>query len=230
MDRDAIERHPGGGKFSDVHSTAPIVVGIHRPREEKGRSLILQAHVDVVPPGPADLWTHPAFDPVISGDWLYGRVEVRAMLPAGKGLWPAIWMLPTDSKYGGWPACGEIDIMENVGFMPDSVFGSVHTKRFNHTIGTGFTVGHYMDDEYKVFHIYAVDWDAGHIRFSIDGNVYAVFRNTSQGFEEWPFDQAFHCILNLAVGGNWGGKYGVDDKNFPATLLVDYVRVYQTTP
>ncbi len=73
MDRDAIERHPGGGKFSDAHSTAPIVVGIHRPREEKGRSLILQAHVDVVPPGPADLWTHPPFDPVISGDWLYGR-------------------------------------------------------------------------------------------------------------------------------------------------------------
>jgi beta-glucanase (GH16 family) len=164
------------------------------------------------------------------GDWLYGRVEVRAMLPAGKGLWPAIWMLPTDSKYGGWPACGEIDIMENVGFMPDSVFGSVHTKRFNHTIGTGFTVGHYMDNQYKTFHVYAVDWDAGHIRFSIDGNTYAIFRNTGQGFEEWPFDQAFHCILNLAVGGNWGGKYGVDDKNFPATLLVDYVRVYQTSP
>jgi hypothetical protein len=70
MEREAIERHAGGGKFSDVHSTAPVVVGIHRPREERGRSLILQAHVDVVPPGPADLWTHPPFDPVISGDWL----------------------------------------------------------------------------------------------------------------------------------------------------------------
>jgi acetylornithine deacetylase len=73
IEREAIERHPGGGKFSDVHSTAPIVVGIHRPREERGRSLILQAHVDVVPPGPADLWSHPPFDPVISGDWLFGR-------------------------------------------------------------------------------------------------------------------------------------------------------------
>jgi acetylornithine deacetylase len=73
MDRDALERHPGGGRFSDTHSAAPIVVGIHRPREEVGRSLILQAHVDVVPTGPADLWTHPPFDPVIEGDWLYGR-------------------------------------------------------------------------------------------------------------------------------------------------------------
>jgi acetylornithine deacetylase len=73
MERDALERHPGGGRFSDTHSAAPIVVGIHRPREEKGRSLILQAHVDVVPPGPADLWTHPPFDPAIDGDWLYGR-------------------------------------------------------------------------------------------------------------------------------------------------------------
>ncbi len=164
---------------------------------------------------------------IFKGDWRYGRIEVRAMLPPGKGLWPAIWMLPTDSKYGGWPACGEIDIMENVGFMPDSVFGSAHTKRFNHTIGTGFTVGHYMNDVYTAFHVYAIDWDAKAIRYAIDGNTYAVFRNTGQGFEEWPFDQAFHLLLNVAVGGNWGGKYGVDGKSLPATMLVDWVRVYQ---
>lgn len=163
----------------------------------------------------------------LKGDWLYGKIEIRAMLPKGKGLWPAIWMLPTASKYGGWPACGEIDIMENVGYMPDSVFGSAHTKRFNHTIGTGFTVGHYLDDVATSFHVYAIDWDTKSIRYSIDGNTYAVFRNTGQGFQEWPFDQAFHLILNVAVGGNWGGKYGVDDTNFPAAMLVDYVRVYQ---
>jgi beta-glucanase (GH16 family) len=114
--------------------------------------------------------------------------------------------------------------------MPDSVFGSVHTKRFNHTIGTGFTVGRYITDPYTAFHIYAIDWDARQIRFLIDGTGYATFRNSGQGFEEWPFDQRFHLLLNIAVGGNWGGKYGVDDKNFPATMLVDYVRVYQTTP
>jgi beta-glucanase (GH16 family) len=84
-----------------------------------------------------------------------------------------------------------------------------------------------MEDPYKNFHVYAIDWDSRHIRFSIDGNIYSTFRNSGQGFEEWPFDQPFHLLLNLAVGGNWGGKYGIDEKSLPGTMLVDYVRVYQ---
>jgi beta-glucanase (GH16 family) len=163
------------------------------------------------------------------GDWLYGRIEVRAKLPAGRGLWPAIWMLSTDWKYGGWPASGEIDIMENVGFKPDSVFGSVHTKRFNHVIHTGFTKGLYISDPYTEFHIYAIEWSPVAIRFFVDNKEYSVFHNSGNGFEEWPFDRRFHLLLNVAVGGGWGGQKGVDDSIFPRSMVVDYVRVYQQT-
>jgi beta-glucanase (GH16 family) len=161
------------------------------------------------------------------GDWLYGRIEVRAKLPAGRGLWPAIWMLPTDWKYGGWPASGEIDIMENVGFMPDSVFGSIHTKSFNHVIHTQKTKGLFIKDPYTAFHVYAIEWDARRIRFLVDGNVYTSFQNTGRGFAEWPFDQRFHLLLNIAVGGGWGGQKGIDDSIFPRSMVVDYVRMYQ---
>jgi beta-glucanase (GH16 family) len=161
------------------------------------------------------------------GDWLYGRIEVRAKLPAGRGLWPAIWMLPTDWKYGGWPASGEIDIMENVGFMPDSIFGSIHTKSFNHVIHTQKTKGLFLNDLYTAFHIYTVEWDPNEIRFFVDGNKYTSFQNTGKGFAEWPFDQRFHLLLNIAVGGGWGGQKGVDDSIFPRSMIVDYVRVYQ---
>lgn len=161
------------------------------------------------------------------GDWLYGRIEVRAKLPAGRGLWPAIWMLPTDWKYGGWPASGEIDIMENVGFMPDSIFGSIHTKSFNHVIHTQKTKGLLLKDPYTAFHVYAVEWDAREIRFFVDGNLYTSFQNTGKGFAEWPFDQRFHLLLNIAVGGGWGGQKGVDDSVFPRSMTIDYVRVYQ---
>jgi beta-glucanase (GH16 family) len=162
------------------------------------------------------------------GDWLYGRIEVRAKLPAGRGLWPAIWMLPTDWAYGGWPASGEIDIMENVGFMPDSVFGSIHTKRFNHVIHTQFTKGLFLPDPYTGFHVYAIEWDTARICFFVDDHLYSTFHNSGHGFEEWPFDRRCHLILNVAVGGGWGGQKGVDDSIFPGQMVVDYVRVYQT--
>jgi len=161
------------------------------------------------------------------GDWLYGRIEVRAKLPAGRGLWPAIWMLSTEWKYGGWPASGEIDVMENVGFKPDSVFGSVHTGKFNHVIHTGFTKGLYIGDPYTEFHIYAIEWSPSAIRFFVDNKEYSVFHNSGNGFEEWPFDRRFHLLLNVAVGGGWGGQKGVDDGIFPRSMVVDYVRVYQ---
>ena len=161
------------------------------------------------------------------GDWTYGRVAVRAKLPKGLGTWPAIWMLPTDWAYGNWPASGEIDIMEFVGYMPDSVFGSLHTKRFNHSIGTQVTKGLLSNTLSSDFHEYAIEWDAEKIDFFYDGQQYLTFKNRHEGFDAWPFDRRFHLILNIAVGGNWGGKMGVDTAIWPQKMLVDYVRVYQ---
>ena len=161
------------------------------------------------------------------GDWKYGRLEIRAKLPAGKGLWPAIWMLPTKWEYGGWPHSGEIDIMENVGYMPDSVFGTVHTGAYNGMIGTQRTKGMFFNDLSKAFHTYAVEWTAETITFFIDNRQYYAFKNEYKGSETWPYDKDFHLLMNIAVGGDWGGKFGIDEKIFPQKMEVDYVRVYQ---
>jgi beta-glucanase (GH16 family) len=172
-------------------------------------------------------YTSARLDSKSKGDWKYGRIEVKAKIPAGKGMWPAIWMLPTTSSYGGWPHSGEIDVMENVGYWPDSVFGSVHTGSFNHRIGTQKTKGIFHKDFANDFHVYAIDWTPEQIVFFLDGVPYHEFKNDHQGSEHWPFDQPFRLLLNVAVGGDWGGKQGVDDNIFPQKMLVDYVRVYQ---
>ncbi|MEC5142964.1 glycoside hydrolase family 16 protein [Chitinophaga sp. 212800010-3] len=161
------------------------------------------------------------------GDWKYGKLEVRAQLPAGRGLWPAIWMMPTRNSYGGWPASGEIDVMEHVGYMKDSIFGSLHSKTYNHVIGTQKTKGVFIKDPYSKFHVYGVEWTPDNITFLLDGKVYYQGFNEHKTFAEWPFDKPFYLLLNVAVGGNWGGKHGVDDTVFPAAMQVDYVRMYK---
>ncbi|KIC93450.1 glycoside hydrolase family 16 protein [Flavihumibacter solisilvae] len=161
------------------------------------------------------------------GDWKYGRIEIRAKLPKGLGLWPAIWMLPTDWKYGDWPNSGEIDIMEHVGHMPDSVFTSIHTESYNHMIGTQKTKGMYVPDTHENFHVYGINWTKDKIDFLLDGKTVFSFKNEKTGPKVWPFDQRFHLLLNIAVGGTWGGQKGLDDSVFPQHMEVDYVRVYQ---
>lgn len=161
------------------------------------------------------------------GDWKYGRIEARAKLPAGRGMWPAIWMLPTNWEYGNWPHSGEIDIMENVGYWPDSALSSVHTGAYNGMLNTQKTKGVNRNDLSTEFHVYAAEWTTERISFFIDGQLYHVFENEKKGSAEWPFNKEFHLLLNIAVGGNWGGKFGVDDKIFPQKMEVDYVRVYQ---
>ena len=166
------------------------------------------------------------------GDFLYGRIEARAKLPQGRGTWPAIWMLPTDWAYGDWPRSGEIDIMEHVGYDPGRVHMSVHTQAYNHVAGTQKTATRVVPGAIEDFHVYRVDWTPGGIRGYIDDAPVFAFANEGGGPDAWPFDRRFHLLLNLAVGGNWGGKEGIDPGAFPATLLVDYVRVYpwQGTP
>ena len=175
---------------------------------------------------------------------LYGRVEFRAKVPWGKGLWPALWMLPVDDKYGGWAASGEIDLMEIVGEKPHEVlnsihFGSVYPKRSLDTHVHKLPNGSMVSD----WHVYTVEWEPGEIRFYVDSvhtstqsfwwscsktkNGAGVEAKKDADLNAWPapFDQAFYLIMNVAVGGNFPGAPNPDTQ-FPAELVVDYVRVY----
>ena len=159
-------------------------------------------------------------------DFLYGRFEARAKVPKGRGTWPAIWMLPTNSIYGGWPNSGEIDILEHVGYDMDVVHISVHTKAYHHSIQTQKTSKTKISNASEEFHLYRIDWTPTFIKGFVDDKEIFHFDNENKTFKEWPFDQKFHWIINLAVGGFWGGLQGIDDNKFPATLEIDYVRVY----
>ena len=159
------------------------------------------------------------------GDWTYGRFEIKAKIPKGVGTWPAIWLLATDNAYGGWPNSGEIDIMEHVGFDQDKIHFTVHNKAYYGGNGKGAAI--LMPGATDNFHIYSCEWTPAGIRGFIDGQPYFEYTNTNSGTDTWPYDQKFFMILNIAVGGNWGGQQGVDDSAFPATMEIDYVRVYK---
>lgn len=160
-------------------------------------------------------------------EFRYGRVEVRAKLPTGNGSWPAIWMLGTNRLQVGWPSCGEIDIMENVGFDPLRIHASVHTAAYNHTIGTQKTASVTIASPWDDFHVYAMEWSADRIEVFVDGQKYFTFRHEGTGTRTWPFDKPQYLLVNLAIGGGWGGQRGIDDALFPKRYLVDYVRVYR---
>lgn len=155
----------------------------------------------------------------------YGTVEVRAKLPKGRGTWPAIWMMSENMKE--WPDDGELDIMEHVGFNQGFVHASVHTKKYNHLINTQKTDTLFVKDASEKFHIYKADWTPEKIDVYIDDQKFFTYENNEKTYESWPFDQPYFIILNLAVGGFWGGKKGIDDSIFPQKYEIDYVRVYQ---
>ncbi len=156
----------------------------------------------------------------LKGDWTYGRFEIRAKLPKGKGIWPAIWMLPTDNFYGGWAASGEIDIMELLGHEPAKIYGTIHFGGAwpdNQSSTETYTLpkGDFSDD----FHTFAIEWDTEGISWYVDSIRYSVKPHKQ------PFDKRFYLIMNLAVGGNWPGNPD-GSTVFPVRMEVDYVRVY----
>jgi len=179
------------------------------------------------------------------GDFLYGRIEVRARLPGGQGTWPAIWMLSsnpfhyattcTDDKdwqgsdnCDAWPNSGEIDIMEHVGYLMNHVHDTVHTKAYPWTKWEQRKGRIILDDVVDTFHDYVLEWTPDRIDIFVEDTLYLTYINENNGWQEWPFDQPFHLIMNFAVGGAWGRAGGpIDDSIFPQQMLVDYVRVYQ---
>lgn len=169
------------------------------------------------------------------GQWGPGhRVEVRAKMPTGRGTWPAIWMLPVSSEYGRWPASGEIDIVEAVGCTQNKVFGTVHTGDYNHMKNTqAFNKAVLAVNEW---HTYAVDWREDGIEWYVDDKLYGAFAPSDQASPKWPFDEEFYLVINLAVGGSWGGSCikdrmpscsSHDEFGTPQVMEVDYARVYK---
>ena len=160
----------------------------------------------------------------------YGRFDIRAKLPKGRGSWPAIWMLGENISTVGWPLCGEIDIMEHVGYDDNGIHASIHTKTFNHGLNTQKTGYTTLSTATDSFHVYSLEWTPNYLRFFVDQNPYFFVYNDSNGdVEKWPFDNPHYIILNLAVGGDWGGAQGIDPTKFPMKMLVDYVKVYKKT-
>jgi beta-glucanase (GH16 family) len=154
-------------------------------------------------------------------------VEIRAKVPAGRGVWPALWMLGHNEDKVGWPQCGEIDLMEFVGMLPDLLHFNVHTKAFNHVIKTNKGTRLRVPEAWRDFHTYGLVWTPQQLDWFLDHKHVFTFSNDGQGLDHWPFDAPQYLLLNLAVGGSWGGSQGIDDTIFPAAFLIDYVRVYQ---
>ena len=156
----------------------------------------------------------------------FGRIDIRAKLPKGKGIWPALWLMPENSVYGGWPRSGEIDMVELLGHEPNKVYGTLHfgpgpgSAQINksYTLPTGTF--------YDEFHVFSLIWKQDQIQWLVDGNVYATATKTDFGSNNYPFNEHFYFIINLAVGGQWPGNPDATTV-FPQWMMVDYVRVYQ---
>jgi beta-glucanase (GH16 family) len=163
-----------------------------------------------------------------AGSICYGRIEVRAQLPSGVGTWPAIWMLPDNYAYGPWPASGEVDIMEMVGFSPNNVHFSAHNSTYY--AGNAKTSTDSIPTASTAFHLYREDWTPYAIRGYYDNTLVFTYVNNGGGSAVWPYNQTFHLLMNIAVGGSWGGLDGVDDSAFPTTMQVDYVHFFKMLP
>ncbi len=196
----------------------------HRNSRVENGNLIIEAHKS---PMHGKEYTSARLVTRAQGDWKYGKISIRAKLPTGLGTWPAIWMLPSHNQYGGWPKSGEIDIMEHVGYEKDTIYGTVHTSSFNHMLGTQVDKAIYQPEAESTFKTYSIEWNEEQIKWTIDDKHYHTFANKKMSEKEWPFDKKFYLILNIAIGGNWGGKLGVDTKIWPQKMEVDWVRVFQ---
>ena len=157
----------------------------------------------------------------------FGRIDIRAKLPKGKGIWPALWLLPQSNVYGGWPRSGEIDLMELVGHEPGKVYGTLHfgpgpgstqiSRSYTLSGGASF---------YDEFHVFSIEWKLDQIKWYVDGNLFSTVNKADVGSATYPFNENFFFIINLAVGGNWPGSPDATTV-FPQWLIVDYIRVYQ---
>jgi len=205
-------------------SNGELQIYTDRPKNVRleNNCLVIEAHLDEYE---GYQYTSARITTAHLHSWVYGRFEARMKIPFGQGIWPAFWMLGDDRFTIGWPECGEIDIMENIGNHMDTIRGTVHGP------------GYFRDDSYGVdyccpklnfsdeFHLFAVEWEPNQIRFLTDDQLYSTVTPNNLP-DRWVFDHPFHILINLAVGGIWPG-YPDESTVFPQKLIVDYVKVYK---
>ena len=162
--------------------------------------------------------------------WKYGRFEISARLPEGRGTWAAGWALPSDWVYGPWPFSGEIDIFEHVGHEQDFIVSSLHNIAHSGDVSRSDQQGKSrLENACNSFNLYSLEWEKDKIKIFVNNHLQLEYNKNDQGWERWPFDQPFHLIFNIAIGGSWGGLKGVDNNIFPSKMEIDYIRVYQKT-
>lgn len=192
-------------------------------------ALIIEAHRETLSKARVADWGGQAYTSaklVTRGTLGYGFYEIRAKIPCGRGTWPAIWMLPTGGK---WPDAGEIDIMEHVGWDPNVIHATLHSGAYNHAKGTQRGAQKRLPTSCTAFHRYQMRWTPDEIIIGIDDRAHMRVKNDHPGgTAAWPFTRPYALILNLAIGGDWGGKQGIDDAALPQRMMVDYVRHWQS--
>ena len=218
-DKESWDYSLGGGGWGNAE--------IQKYTDSRDNSFIKDGHLAIVALKEGSKWTSARLKTQFKKSWTYGYFEIKAKLPSGVGTWPAIWMMPEIDKHGGWPRSGEIDIMEAVGFDQDRIHTTAHTSAFNHKKNTQKNNNGIIKDTTTKYHIYAVEWTEDYIQWFIDGEPFFKFDKLSDDYEEWPFDHNFYLILNIAIGGSWGGQEGIASDLEKAEMDIDYVRVYQ---
>jgi beta-glucanase (GH16 family) len=213
----------GGNNESQYYTARPV-----NSRVENGVLIIQANKEDYFAEGRTFHYTSARLRTAGKQDFLYGKLEARIKIPKGQGIWPAFWMMPTDNIYGGWAASGEIDIMESIG-QADAIYGTLHyggSWPNNTSAGGSYSNG--QTDYSQDFHVYGIEWEPNVFRWYLDGQLYYTRTSwwSSGGAYPAPFNQRFHFLLNVAVGGNWPG-YPDATTIFPQQMQVDYVRVYQ---
>jgi beta-glucanase (GH16 family) len=199
--------------------------GVSKNARVENGSLLIEAHKEV---SNGKNYTSARLITKGKAEFLYGRFEIKAKLPTGVGTWPAIWTLASASNYGTdyWPDNGEIDIMEHVGYDQNVVHNTIHIKAYNAKLNNQKTAIKTISTASTEFHVYRLDWTPQKLEMYIDDISSFKFENDGKGWQTWPFDRKQHLLLNIAVGGDWGGLRGVNDASFPAKMEIDYVRVY----
>ena len=197
-------------------------------RVEGGNLVITARKEDFQENGKSAIYTSASMTTRKTQAFIYGTFEIRAKFTSGRGNWPSIWFLGNDEDPLGWPTCGEIDLMEHVGYEPSMLHFTIHTKKYNHAARTAMGKSVQLPEVANTWHTFILQRNAHRLDMYFNGNPVFSYENDGTGTDAWPYDKPFHFITNVAIGGAWGGLKGIDDTTLPHTMDIDYVRYWKS--